>query len=162
MAAPIPKEIRGDPELVEEYKSQLGTVAEPLEQKAVEGLELAMTKARELGVVNACARAATDLLVKVKPEKYGPTPEAFPALTTPEAADAIKGYGFVTAIQPVPGPRAARAARGEALPALRGKAPADRGAGARRRDDAPGATDQSDTQPLPRSRRGGDDEDLLP
>ncbi len=142
MAAPIPKEIRGDAELVEEYKSQLGTVAEPLEQKAVEGLELAVTKSRELGVVNACARAATDLLVKVKPEKYGPTPEAFPALTAPEATDAIKGYGFLTAVQPVAAPLPPRAGRGEALPELRGKAPPEQGGRARRREDAPGINRQ--------------------
>jgi TolA-binding protein len=161
MAAPIPKEIRGDQELVEEYKSQLGTVAEPLEQKAIEGLELAMTKSRELGVRNECARAATDLLFKVKPEKYGPTPEAFPALAAPVAADAVKGYGFLTAIQPVAAPRPARTGRSEALPPLKGKAAEPVGA-ARRRDDAPGSTDKSETLPPPRSRRGGDDEDLLP
>jgi len=160
MEAPIPKEIRADKELVEEYKSQLGTVAEPLEQKAIEGLELAVTKSRELGVRNDCARAATDLLVKVKPEKYGPTAESFPPLPAHAAVDAISGYGFLTAIQPAVAPRPLRAGRGEpALAPLRARG-ADRGAG--RRDDAPGGTDASERLPLPRSRKGGDDEDLLP
>jgi TolA-binding protein len=163
MEAPMPKEIRADKELVEEYKSQLGTVAEPLEQKAIEGLELAVTKSRELGVRNDCARAATDLLMKVKPEKYGPTAEAFPPLNPPAAEDAVKGYGFLTAIQPVAAPRPGRAGRAEpALAPVQGRAPEKGEKGAKRRDDAPGATDKSDKVPLPRSRRGGDDEDLLP
>jgi hypothetical protein len=97
----------------------------------------------------------------VKPEKYGPAPEAFTPLVAPAAEDSVKGYGFLTAIQPVTAPRRpAQAGRGEpALPPLRGKA-ADKGT--KRREDAPGATDESDKLPLPRSRRGGDDEDLLP
>jgi TolA-binding protein len=162
-ATPVPKEIRGNAEYMEEYKAQVATVTEPLEAKAVEGLELAMTKSRELGVRNECARAATDLLFKVKPEKYGPTPEAFPALSAPVAADAVKGYGFLTTIQPVPAPRAARPAQGEALPALKARAPEKApGRGAVRREDAPGGTDRSEPLPSPRSRRGGDDEDLLP
>ena len=169
-STPVPKEIKANPEYLEEYKSQVASVTEPLEQKAVEGLELAVTKSRELGVRNDCARAANDLLVKVKPEKYGPTPEAFPALTPPAAADAVKGYGFLTTVQPVPAPRHARAPQGDALPALRSKPAAERGAergtgrdaGEVRREDAPGATDKSEPLPLPRSRRGSDDEDLLP
>jgi TolA-binding protein len=159
-STPIPKEIRSNPEYLEEYKAQVATVTEPLDLKAVEGLELAVTKARELGVQNECARAATDLLVKVKPEKYGPTPEALPPLSPPAVTDAAKGYGFLTAIQPVAAPRPAKAGRGApALPPLRGKTPERGGA---RRDDAPGGTDRSDPLPLPRSRKGGDDEDLLP
>ena len=119
-----------------------------------------MTKSRELGVRNDCARAATELLFKVKPEKYGPTLEVMPAVTAPAAVDAVKGYGFLTALQPAAAPRPARAVRGgTALPPLRGTG-ARPGAG--RPSDAPGATDESDKLPLPRSRKGGDDEDLLP
>ena len=117
-----------------------------------------MTKSRELGVRNECARAATDLLVKVKPEKYGATLEAMPELKAPAAVDAVKGYGFLTAVQPVPVARPARAGRGEAaLPPLRKKAAEPE---ARRRTDEPGGTDESPA--IPRSRKGGDDEDLLP
>jgi tetratricopeptide (TPR) repeat protein len=158
-STPVPREIKANPEYLEEYKAQVASVTEPLEQKAVEGLELAVTKSRELGVRNDCARAATELLFKVKPEKYGPTLEAIPALAAPTAVDAVKGYGFVTAIQAVPAPRPARAARGEALPPLRSPGS---GKGAARRVDEPGGTDESGRLPLPRSRKGGDDEDLLP
>jgi TolA-binding protein len=162
-STPIPKEIRANPEYLEEFKAQVATVTEPLEQKAIEGLEFAASKSRELGVRNDCARAATELLMKVKPEKYGPTSEAFPPLSPPVAEDAVKGYGFLTSIQPVAAPRAARAGRGEpALAPLQGRPAEKAGKGVKRRDDAPGATDQSDKAPLPRSRRGGDDEDLLP
>ena len=126
----------------------------------MEGLELAASKSRELGVRNDCARAATDLLFKVKPEKYGPSQEVVPAVKAPAAVDAVKGYGFLLAIQPVVAPRPARPGRGEpALPTLRGKAPER---DTFRRTDAPGGTDESDKLPMPRSRKGGDDEDLLP
>jgi len=161
MSTPIPKEIRGNAEFVEEYKAQLGQVAEPLEQKALEGLDLAVTKSRELGVRNECVRAANDLLFKAKPDKYGPSQEALPAVKAPPSVDVPTGYGFVTSIQPVVAPRPARAGRGgPALPALRGKGAAGRETF--RRSDAPGGTDESDKLPMPRSRRGRDDEDLLP
>jgi TolA-binding protein len=163
-STPIPKNIRENAEYLEEYKSQVATVTEPLEQKAVEGLELAVTKARELGVKNACAQAATDLLMKVKPEKFGPTLEVLPPLAPPAAvaAESIRGYGFLTALQPAAAPKPAKGARapGAPLPALRGKAP-EKGA-AKRATDSPGGTDQSDTAPLRRPKKGGDDEDLLP
>jgi TolA-binding protein len=159
-STPVPKEIKANPEYLEEYKSQVASVTEPLEQKAVEGLELAVTKSRELGVRNDCARAANDLLVKVKPEKYGPTLEVMPEVAVPASVDTVKGYGFVSAIQPVVAARPAQAGRGgAALPALKAKG-AERGAA--RRGDAPGGTDESDKLPMPRSRKGGDDEDLLP
>jgi TolA-binding protein len=159
-STPVPREIKANPEYLEEYKAQVASVTEPLEQKAVEGLELAASKSRELGVRNDCAKAANDLLAKAKPDKFGPSQEAMPALKAPAAADAIKGYGFLTAIQPVVAPRPARAGRGEpALPALRGKSADREGV---RRTDAPGGTDESDKVPLPRSRKGGEDEDLLP
>lgn len=159
-ATPIPKEIRANPEYLEEYKAQVATVTEPLEQKAIEGLELAMTKSRELGVRNDCARAATDLLVKVKPEKYGPTQEAVPELARPEAVDAVRGYGFLGSIQPVAAPRPSRVSRGvQPLPPLREKG-AERGRGGR--EGAPSGKDVTDDLPLPRTRKGSDDEDLLP
>jgi tetratricopeptide (TPR) repeat protein len=158
-STPVPKEIRSNPEYLEEYKAQVASVTEPLEQKAVEGLELAVTKSRELGVRNDCARAATEQLAKVKPEKFGPTLEPLPQLTPPVVEDSVKGYGFLTAVQPVVAPRPAKTGRAEALPSLKAKGTEK---GARRRDDAPGATDESDKVPLPRARKGGDDEDLLP
>ena len=74
-AAPIPREIRGDRALVEEYKSLLSQQAEPLEAKSIDGLALAVNAARDYGVVNDCARQATAILVKHKPEEYGPRAE---------------------------------------------------------------------------------------
>jgi TolA-binding protein len=74
--APIPKEIRREAALVEEYRSLLSQQAEPLETKALDGLALAVNAARDHGVVNDCARQATAILVKRKPDEYGPSPRS--------------------------------------------------------------------------------------
>jgi TolA-binding protein len=163
---PIPKEIRHQKELVEEYKAQLAQVAEPLEQKSIEGLELAMNASRDYGVVNECARQATAILMKYKPDEYGPSPERPPRIASPEVAAAPRGYGILSAVQPVPqgGAKAAPARRGAepTLPPLRVKTAAQR--------EEPAAADPSDPQrrvirdeAAPRKdRRAADDEDLLP
>jgi len=177
-AAPIPKEIRGKQELVEEYKSQLGQVADPLEKKAMEGLALAAGASRDYGVVNDCARQATALLAKHDPETYGATVEVVPPprAAPPGAEGRPRGYGILAELQPVPPARPASARRAEpSLPPLRVR-PATAGA------DAPGAgrsaraggepADRADPQaraladepsvPRKKDRKAGDDEDLLP
>jgi hypothetical protein len=166
--APIPREIRGQGELVEEYKAQLAQVAEPLERKAVEGLELAMGASRDYGVRNECSKGATAILVKYKPEEYGPSPEILPKLARTEPAGAAHGYGILAELQPVPPPaaRAVQVRRTETtLPPLRVRPVSGR--------EEPARADPADPQervirdePLPRKDRKKqsalDDEDLLP
>jgi TolA-binding protein len=100
-AAPLPKEIRHDRALAEEYRSQLNQLAEAPEKKSVEALEYAMTKSRELGVSNACSKAATEVLVRYKPDLYGPPLERAPELVAPAAATRPQGHGLlVRLVQP--------------------------------------------------------------
>jgi TolA-binding protein len=161
--APVPREIRGQADLVEEYKAQLSQFATGPQQKAIEGLELAMNASRDYGVVNDCARKATELLVKYKPEEYGPSPETIPGLAKAEVTERPAGYGLVSAIQTTPAP--AKAARPEALPPLRPAAPAAEPHGddeAAREARSPARAAPED--PPARKKKGGrdDDEDLLP
>ncbi len=171
--APIPKEIRREASLVEEYKTLLSQQAEPLEAKAYDGLALAVNAARDYGVVNECARQATVILVKHKPEEYGPSPEVLPPVAAPVPVDAPRGYGLLAEVEGVP-VRAAGARRSDpALPPLR-----VRTAGAR--EDRGPADEPAETldpqrrvirdEPAPAKKKapkkkGGaseDDEDLLP
>jgi TolA-binding protein len=173
-AVPMPKEFRGNPELVEEYKAQLAQFAEPLEQKAVEGLELAMKASRDYGVVNDCALKATELLVKVKPEQYGPSGEIVAEIVRPAVRGTPRGYGPLAAVQAAPPPRpAGRRPADPGLPPLRAS-PVAVG-----RDDARAARPADPTDPQNRvitdepqvpakkkkgkkDKKGEDDEDLLP
>ena len=154
--APIPKEIRGDRELVEEYKSQLAQQAEPLEAKAIEGLALAVNTSRDYGVVNDCARQATAILVKHKPEEYGPSPEALPAIDAPSSRDAPRGYGILAEVQRRAGARRLDAPGRPAAPAAprphRGR---PRGARPRRvsRHGGPAATASIRDEPRTGRRR---------
>ncbi|MGC3998113.1 MAG: hypothetical protein QM767_11735 [Anaeromyxobacter sp.] len=165
--APIPKEIRKNQAYVEEYRNQLAQLADPLEQKAVEGFELAVRASRDYGVSNACSKQATALLVKVKPEAYGPSPEVIPPLKAPAQVSAPVGYGLLAAVQPVPPPRKAASAAAPNLPPLRvkpaaGTAPAGPQQENGAVNDPQRRTPDAD-QPLPaRKKGGGEDEDLLP
>ena len=165
--APIPREIRGKRELVDEYKAQLAQVAEPLEQKAVEGLELAMNASRDYGVVNDCAKQATAILVKYKPDEYGPSPEVLPRIAQAEVRDVPRGYGILAQIQPAaPAPKAAPVRRAEAaLPPLRVTPAATQRAEPRARSADPQERVVAE-EPLPsrkeRKKAQEEDEDLLP
>jgi len=91
-AAPLPPEIRRDKALAEEYRNQLRQLAETPEKKSVEALEYAMTKSRELGVSNACSKAATEILVAYKPDQYGAPPEKLPEARGPAAPRPVEGH----------------------------------------------------------------------
>ncbi|ACG74615.1 Tetratricopeptide TPR_2 repeat protein [Anaeromyxobacter sp. K] len=175
-AAPIPREIRGNKAFVEEYRAQLTQASEPLERKAVEGFELAANASRDYGVVNACARDASAMLAKAKPDQAGAaSAEVVPPVPAPPIAEAPKGYGILAEIQPVqsrPAAGAPRAAEAP-LPVLRLQPAGARSAAAEPGDPRPGRTaaepadarsGRADAEPqLPRRKKGGDeDEDLLP
>jgi TolA-binding protein len=172
-AAPIPPELRRNAEFVQEYKAQLAQFAEPLRAKAVEGLALAVNASRDYGVVNDCAKAATALLTKAKPEEYGPSPEAVPALPPPPAPVATaRGYGLLAEVVHAPPPAERTARRGDtALPPLRARSTASSapvpGAPTDRRV-APAALDPQQRvirdEPLPAKKKAkgkDEDEDLL-
>jgi hypothetical protein len=169
---PVPKEIRRDPEVVAEYKKQLAEAAEPLEVKAVDGLALAVNASRDYGVSNECAREANALLVKAKPDEYGPSPEVVPAIRAPEPQDVPRGYGLLAEVEGVPVRPPARRAE-PSLPPLRvrpaGAAPAvDEGPPADEVSGDPQLRKIKD-EPIPVKQKGkkkksaaDDDEDLLP
>ncbi|HEX9307061.1 MAG TPA: tetratricopeptide repeat protein [Anaeromyxobacter sp.] len=168
--APIPKELRRDPALVEEYKSLLSQNAEPLEAKAIDGLALAVNAARDYGVVNDCARQATAILVKHKPEEYGPSPEALPAIAPPALTDAPRGYGLLAEVQGVPVRAAAERRADPALPPLKVRTAGGQEEPARRDATLDPQRRVIDEEPAPaKQKRKGkkkadaeDDEDLLP
>jgi TolA-binding protein len=166
--APIPKELRREPALVEEYRAQLAQVAEPLEAKSLEGLELAVTTSREYGVTNACSKAAEAHLAKKAPDRFGPPLERVPALPAPAlAAEAPRGYGPLAEVQPVPSRARARVAEPELPPLRPAVRPASAGGAAR-----PGPAGRAladDPEPDLRKKRQAkdgegaeEDEDLLP
>jgi hypothetical protein len=168
LEAPVPREIRGQADLVQEYKAQLSQFASGPQQKAVEGLELAMNASRDYGVVNDCARKATELLVKYEPEKHGPSPEVIPGLAKADVTDRPVGYGLLATIQTAPAPAASRPARPDALPPLRPATPAaatnepgdDEAAREARQPERAAPVDP----PALKKKSSGrdDDEDLLP
>jgi len=84
--APIPKEIRREKALAEEYRSQLGQLAEAPEKKADEALEYALAKSSELSVSNACSKATAEILTKTKGDQFGRPLEQVPSLAAPEQA----------------------------------------------------------------------------
>ena len=163
--APIPREIKGDKELIEVYKAQLAEQAEPLETKAQDGFALAASKARELGVRNDCATRSMVAAMQKRPE-LGPTLEALPAVPAGEFTDRAQGHGLLSALQPAapvakPGTAPARggsiAPAPPLQPATPGKVP--RKPGIKGKEQSPPPHRTSD-DPLPRPKKG-DDEDLL-
>ncbi len=158
--APIPRELKADPEMLELYKSQLAEQAEPVEQKAAEGLELAFTKARELSVKNDCADRAAAAALARKPE-LGPGQEALPPLAAAERPEPVVGHGLLAAVEPVPAARKASPAgkADPALPAL--KLPGQKKGPAGKAIAEPAPPPPRADEPLPRPKKG-DDEDLLP
>ncbi|HZY05543.1 MAG TPA: tetratricopeptide repeat protein [Anaeromyxobacteraceae bacterium] len=99
--APVPKELKAlkRQDVIDEYRSQMEQFAKAPEAKAVEGLEYAMTKAREYGVSNDCSRRAAELLLKHKPELYAPPQEAVPPLLA-AVPDSRAGHGLLLALKP--------------------------------------------------------------
>ncbi len=167
-SAPLPPEIRHDKALADEYRAQLTQLAEAPEKKSVEALEYAMTKSRELGVSNACSKAATDVLVKYKPDLYGPPLEKVPDLGPAQLSARPQGHGLLSSlVQPVP--REAAAAGGADAPVLPPLGAVTRkaaaGASAGRDPDLPLENLEDERQPPPTSLAppppSAEDEDLL-
>jgi tetratricopeptide (TPR) repeat protein len=154
--APVPREIRGRKELVQEYKSQLAGAAEAPQGKAAEGMEIALAKSRELGVRNACTREAEAFLAKARPDKHGPVLEKLPEIALPRPRERTLGYGLVDA----PRPREARAAAAPAAPPGAIPAPPAAAPGHDRPPAEPRAQRpaQPDRPPTPKDK---EDEDLL-
>jgi hypothetical protein len=118
--------------------------------------------------VNACAREATAILLKVKPERYGPSPEVIPPLAAPgQGADGAVGYGILAEVQPVAA--AAKAPRRSAdplLPPLRARPVAGgRTSDAAEADPQKRVLEDEPAPPRKQKKKGSstdDDEDLLP
>ena len=162
--APVPAELRRDQALAQEYRAQLAQLAEGPEKKSVEALEYAMTKSRELGVSNACSRAATEILVHYKPDQYGPPLEKLPEQDAAAAAlPRTEGHGLLAALFTPPA-REASPAAAPALPPL--AAPRAVPAGPMGRDPDLGPDDPEPVRKPPPARAAPPppmkDEDLLP
>jgi TolA-binding protein len=139
--APVPQELRAlkRQDVIEEYRGQLAQLAAAPEQKAVEGLEYAMTKAREYGIQNDCSRKATEILVKYKPEQYGPALEVLPQIAAP-VPQVRESHGLLGALLPPDSSALAREdAVATALPPLASARPESRPEGRpeARRAEAP-------------------------
>jgi TolA-binding protein len=171
-AVPIPKELRGNPEAVDEYKAQLGEFAEPFEKNALQAFELAMGASRDYGVVNDCARKVTEALVKAKPEVYGVSGEVVAEIVPAPLRSAPRGYGPLASIQPLPpAPAVSRRVADPGLPPLKVRPASSQGG---KPDARP--VDPTDPQnrviadePVPakkkartKTEKGDDEEDLLP
>jgi tetratricopeptide (TPR) repeat protein len=166
-SAPLPAEIRHNKALAEEYRAQLTQLAEAPEKKSVEALEYALTKSRELGVSNDCSKAATDVLVKYKPDQYGPPLEKVPDLAPAQATARPQGHGLLTSLVQ-PAKREPATAGGEDTPALPPLGAVTRktaaGAGDARDPDLPLEVPEEEHQPQSRSAPPAppaEDEDLL-
>jgi hypothetical protein len=166
---PIPREVKAlGKSGVDEYKAQLGQVAEPLEKKAIEGYQLAVDASRDYGVTNSCSREAAQALKKARPEEAAPAAaaqELLPALSSQAPSDKPVGYGLLGELQAQAAPRPVGAgARGDAvLPALHPRAAtrAQEKESATTNDPQRRALDPD--QPVPsRKKKAADDEDLLP
>jgi TolA-binding protein len=161
--APIPRELRGNKAAVDEYRAQLAQLAEAPQKKASEALQYAIAKSRELGVSNACSRAAAEVLAKYKPDEYGPTLEKLPEIT-PVAAESQRpgGHALLTKLYvPDPHQKDADEGAGDAFPTLDAR-PSGAGQAARDPDlldepkDAP-----PPAKPLTPPPPSPEDEDLL-
>jgi hypothetical protein len=116
--APIPKEIKREKALAEEYRAQLGQLAEAPEKKAAEALEYALAKSSELSVSNSCSKATAEILTKTKGDQYGQPLEQVPPLTAPVVAAARPtGHSLLSALYSPPLARTA-AESPAALPPL--------------------------------------------
>ncbi len=167
--APVPSEIRRDKALADEYRSQLAQLADPPEKKSVEALEYAMTKSRELGVSNGCSRAATEILVRYKPDLYGPPPERIPEIAPSAAAVAVAkpvGHALLTALYVPPPAESVQRDEGALAPLSQPSEPREAARGGPVRPAAELPLDEGD-EPRARSRPAPlpapiSDEDLLP
>jgi TolA-binding protein len=163
--APVPKELRQNKAFADEYRAQLAQLAEAPEKKAVEALEYAMTKSRELGVSNACSKAATEILVHYKPDLYGPPLEQVPPLAAPRIAPRrTAGHDLLASLYQPLSPAAAEGESAAPLPPL--GAPAAASAQTLRDSDLPPDEPEqvrpaapASGAPLPPPIK---DEDLLP
>jgi TolA-binding protein len=163
--APLPPEIRRVRALAEEYRSQLSQLAEAPEKKSVEALEYAMAKSRELGVSNACSKATADILVRYKPDQYGPAPERVPEIVaTSRAPSAGGGHGLLTALEDRDRREAALRSDAAAVPLPPLGAPAAQTSAPRRDADLP-VDEPEEVRPARREAVQPPpvkDEDLLP
>jgi tetratricopeptide (TPR) repeat protein len=168
--APIPRELKAlkRQDVIDEYKGQLAQFAAAPEQKAIEGLEYAVAKSREYGVVNDCSRKAAELLQKYKPDQYGAPLEIVPEPAVPATAGPRPTHGLITALLP-PEPAAGRDE--VAAPALPPLSPPRREAAPRAtardpdlaEEEAPRARPPPTEKPVPIPQKGDKDkdEDLL-
>ncbi|HTP25124.1 MAG TPA: hypothetical protein VMK12_05610, partial [Anaeromyxobacteraceae bacterium] len=158
-SAPLPPEIRHNRALAEEYRAQLRQLAEAPEKKSIEALEYAMTKSRELAVSNACSRAATEVLVRFKPEQYGPPLEKLPE-PAPDAVASLPRGHQLTSTRFRPAPHELASSAGEDVRAPLGVA----GRSGSTEDSLARDPDVGTEGPAPRrdGSAGSREEDLLP
>ncbi len=116
-SAPVPAELRRDPALAAEYRNQLGQLAAAPEKKGQEAFAVALAKARELGVENACVASAAKVLSRRGGEASDEALERVPEPTAPPARSPRTAPHGLLARRYVP-PAAPERAEGTAEPAL--------------------------------------------
>ena len=89
-AAPVPRDLRRDPDLEDEYKAQLEDQAAVLERKAEQAYRRAHKEARRSGVTNAWTFRILEGLNRFAPNEFPIQKQGKPALQT----DFISGNGL--------------------------------------------------------------------
>ena len=103
--APIPPEIKANPELEEKYRLEIDKLAAPIDEQALAGLNFAITLAHNAGVYNKWSKEAGEKAADVNHLAY-PTiekdpnlPKAITAVKSDKATDAATSAAFVTSVR---------------------------------------------------------------
>ncbi len=103
--APIPPEVKANPDLEDKYRQEIEKLAVPIEEQALAGLNFAITLAHNAGVYNKWSKEAGDYAARVNPnafptiEKDPNLPKAITAVKSDKATDAATSAAFVTSVR---------------------------------------------------------------
>ncbi len=103
--APIPPEVKANPDLEDKYRQEIEKLAVPIEEQALAGLNFAITLAHNAGVYNKWSKEAGDYAARVNPnafptiEKDPNLPKATTAVKSDKATDAATSAAFVTTVR---------------------------------------------------------------
>jgi TolA-binding protein len=103
--APIPPEVKANPDLEDKYRQEIEKLAVPIEEQALAGLNFAITLAHNAGVYNKWSKEAGDYAARVNPnafptiEKDPNLPKAITAVKSDKSTDAATSAAFVTSVR---------------------------------------------------------------
>ncbi len=103
--APIPPEVKANPDLEDKYRQEIEKLAVPIEEQALAGLNFALTLAHNAGVYNKWSKEAGEKAAEVNHnafptiEKDPNLPKATTAVKSDKATDAATSAAFVTSVR---------------------------------------------------------------